>query len=76
MSLCVCVCARIHFLLGKALCELADFDIFRDNMHPATQFLSRGIPFIFNTWIVRHLTEEDYAVSFFFPPILISVTTF
>ncbi|CAI8603049.1 unnamed protein product [Vicia faba] len=27
----------------------------------ATQFLSRGIPFIFNTWIVRHLTEEDYA---------------
>jgi hypothetical protein len=73
---CVCVCARIHFLLGKALCELADFDIFRDNMYPATQFLSRGIPFIFNTWIVRHLTEEDYAVSFFFPPILISVTTF
>ncbi|XP_043697481.1 protein RFT1 homolog isoform X2 [Telopea speciosissima] len=28
----------------------------------ATQFLSRGIPFIFNTWIVRHLTAEDYAV--------------
>ncbi|KAK2379618.1 hypothetical protein P8452_36033 [Trifolium repens] len=28
----------------------------------ATQFLSRGIPFIFNTWIVRHLTEEDYAM--------------
>lgn len=28
----------------------------------ATQFLSRGIPFIFNLWIVRHLTEEDYAV--------------
>ncbi|KAK7263860.1 hypothetical protein RJT34_31458 [Clitoria ternatea] len=28
----------------------------------ATQFLSRGIPFIFNTWIVRHLTEEDYAL--------------
>ncbi|OMO98168.1 Lipid transporter [Corchorus olitorius] len=28
----------------------------------ATQFLSRGIPFIFNSWIVRHLTEEDYAV--------------
>ncbi|KAL5143469.1 Protein RFT1 [Glycine soja] len=27
----------------------------------ATQFLSRGIPFIFNTWIVRHLTQEDYA---------------
>ncbi|KAJ1426540.1 hypothetical protein SESBI_10284 [Sesbania bispinosa] len=27
----------------------------------ATQFLSRGIPFIFNTWVVRHLTEEDYA---------------
>lgn len=31
-------------------------------MNPATQFLSRGIPFIFNTWIVRHLTEEDYAM--------------
>lgn len=30
----------------------------------ATQFLSRGIPFIFNSWIVRHLTEEDYAVTF------------
>ncbi|XP_022771747.1 protein RFT1 homolog isoform X3 [Durio zibethinus] len=28
----------------------------------ATQFLSRGIPFIFNSWIVRHLTAEDYAV--------------
>ncbi|KAK6912919.1 RFT1 [Dillenia turbinata] len=28
----------------------------------ATQFLSRGIPFIFNTWIIRHLTEEDYAL--------------
>ncbi|CAK9139932.1 unnamed protein product [Ilex paraguariensis] len=28
----------------------------------ATQFLSRGIPFIFNSWIVRHLTEEDYAM--------------
>ncbi|KAI4323828.1 hypothetical protein L6164_023405 [Bauhinia variegata] len=28
----------------------------------ATQILSRGIPFIFNTWIVRHLTEEDYAL--------------
>lgn len=28
----------------------------------ATQFLSRGIPFIFNSWIVRHLSEEDYAV--------------
>ncbi|KAA8539783.1 hypothetical protein F0562_026475 [Nyssa sinensis] len=28
----------------------------------ATQFLSRGIPFIFNSWIVRHLTEEDYAL--------------
>ncbi|KAF7138662.1 hypothetical protein RHSIM_Rhsim07G0010200 [Rhododendron simsii] len=29
----------------------------------ATQFLSRGIPFIFNSWIVRHLTEKDYAVN-------------
>ncbi|XP_071721453.1 uncharacterized protein [Rutidosis leptorrhynchoides] len=28
----------------------------------ATQFLSRGIPFIFNSWIVRHLTEQDYAL--------------
>lgn len=28
----------------------------------ATQFLSRGIPFIFNSWIVRHLTEDDYAL--------------
>ncbi|PKU70013.1 hypothetical protein MA16_Dca022258 [Dendrobium catenatum] len=28
----------------------------------ATQFLSRLIPFIFNTWIVRHLTEADYAL--------------
>jgi len=25
--------------------------------------LSRGIPFVFNSWIVRHLTEEDYAVT-------------
>ncbi|KAL0351714.1 UNVERIFIED_CONTAM: protein RFT1, partial [Sesamum calycinum] len=29
----------------------------------ATQFLARGIPFIFNSWIVRHLSEEDYATS-------------
>ncbi|KAF5183591.1 Rft1-like protein [Thalictrum thalictroides] len=28
----------------------------------ATQILSRGIPFIFNSWIVRHLTEKDYAL--------------
>ncbi|XP_072985597.1 uncharacterized protein [Typha latifolia] len=28
----------------------------------ATQFLSRGIPFIFNSWIVRHLTEAHYAL--------------
>ncbi|KAJ4883308.1 lipid transporter [Raphanus sativus] len=28
----------------------------------ATQFLSRGIPFIFNSWIVRHLSEGDYAL--------------
>ncbi|CAM8986622.1 unnamed protein product [Rhodiola kirilowii] len=28
----------------------------------AIQFLSRGIPFIFNSWIVRHLTTEDYAL--------------
>ncbi|CAH9057547.1 unnamed protein product [Cuscuta epithymum] len=28
----------------------------------ATQFLSRGIPFVFNSWIVRHLSEEDYVV--------------
>lgn len=28
----------------------------------ATQFLSRLIPFVFNTWIVRHLTETDYAL--------------
>ncbi|XP_071734104.1 uncharacterized protein [Rutidosis leptorrhynchoides] len=28
----------------------------------ATQFLSRGIPFIFNSWIVRHLTQQDYAL--------------
>ncbi|KAL5569881.1 hypothetical protein UlMin_026456 [Ulmus minor] len=28
----------------------------------ATQLLSRGIPFIFNSWIVRHLTQEDYAL--------------
>ncbi|KAH9647793.1 protein RFT1-like [Citrus sinensis] len=28
----------------------------------ATQFLSRGIPFVFNSWIVRHLTEADYAI--------------
>ncbi|URD81109.1 Rft protein [Musa troglodytarum] len=27
----------------------------------ATQFLSRGIPFMFNSWIVRHLTAADYA---------------
>lgn len=32
----------------------------------ATQILSRGIPFFFNAWIVRHLTEEDYAVFFLF----------
>nr|VDC84765.1 unnamed protein product [Brassica rapa] len=29
----------------------------------ATQFLSRGIPFLFNSWIVRRLTEADYAVN-------------
>ncbi|CAI0404786.1 unnamed protein product [Linum tenue] len=28
----------------------------------ATQLLSRGIPFIFNSWIVRYLTAEDYAI--------------
>ncbi|EOA22117.1 hypothetical protein CARUB_v10002674mg [Capsella rubella] len=28
----------------------------------ATQFISRSIPFIFNSWIVRHLTEKDYAL--------------
>ncbi|KFK25149.1 hypothetical protein AALP_AA8G072200 [Arabis alpina] len=28
----------------------------------ATQFLSRGIPFVFNSWVVRHLTEKDYAL--------------
>ncbi|KAM0998944.1 hypothetical protein FF1_005713 [Malus domestica] len=28
----------------------------------ATQFLSRGIPFIFNAWIVRHLSVEDFAL--------------
>ncbi|XP_057952249.1 uncharacterized protein LOC131146589 [Malania oleifera] len=28
----------------------------------ATQFLSRGIPFIFNLWMVRHITENDYAL--------------
>ncbi|URD81105.1 Rft protein [Musa troglodytarum] len=28
----------------------------------ATQFLSRGIPFMFNSWIVRHLTAADYAL--------------
>ncbi|XP_077235390.1 lipid transporter [Tasmannia lanceolata] len=28
----------------------------------ATQFLSRGIPFAFNSWIIRRLTEEDYAL--------------
>ncbi|XP_042470954.1 protein RFT1 homolog [Zingiber officinale] len=28
----------------------------------ATQFLSRGIPFIFNSLIVRHLTVADYAL--------------
>ncbi|KAH0895511.1 hypothetical protein HID58_045079 [Brassica napus] len=28
----------------------------------ATQFLSRGIPFLFNSWIVRRLTEADYAL--------------
>ncbi|KAG6522713.1 hypothetical protein ZIOFF_019864 [Zingiber officinale] len=30
----------------------------------ATQFLSRGIPFIFNSLIVRYLTVADYAVIF------------
>ncbi|KAI4371012.1 hypothetical protein MLD38_019291 [Melastoma candidum] len=28
----------------------------------ATQFMSRGIPFVFNTWVVRNLTAEDYAL--------------
>ncbi|KMT04892.1 hypothetical protein BVRB_7g170590 [Beta vulgaris subsp. vulgaris] len=28
----------------------------------ATQVLSRGIPFIFNTWIIRHLSVDDYAI--------------
>ncbi|CAH8259982.1 unnamed protein product [Arabidopsis lyrata] len=27
-----------------------------------TQFISRGISFTVNSWIVRHLTEEDYAL--------------
>ncbi|KAG7576709.1 RFT1 [Arabidopsis thaliana x Arabidopsis arenosa] len=27
-----------------------------------TQFISRGISFAVNSWIVRHLTEEDYAL--------------
>ncbi|MCL7048768.1 hypothetical protein MKW94_000099, partial [Papaver nudicaule] len=27
-----------------------------------TQVLARGIPFIFNSWIVRHLNEKDYAI--------------
>lgn len=27
-----------------------------------TQFLSRGITFLFNAWIVRNLTERDYAL--------------
>jgi O-antigen/teichoic acid export membrane protein len=26
------------------------------------QFISRSIPFVFNSWIVRHLTERDYAL--------------
>jgi len=33
--------------------------------HLATQFLSQGTPFIFNSWIVWHLTDEDYAVFSF-----------
>ncbi|KAL6506669.1 hypothetical protein OROHE_022501 [Orobanche hederae] len=36
----------------------------------ATQFLSRGIPFIFNSWIVRHLSEDDYAFHLFVTCIL------
>ncbi|KAI3862033.1 hypothetical protein MKW92_016337 [Papaver armeniacum] len=28
----------------------------------ATQVLARGIPFIFNSWIVRHLNKADYAL--------------
>ncbi|KAK1261931.1 hypothetical protein QJS04_geneDACA018450 [Acorus gramineus] len=28
----------------------------------ATQFLSRGIPFLFNTWIARNLSEVDYSL--------------
>ena len=27
------------------------------------QFLGRGIPFIVNTWMVRHVSVEDYAVT-------------
>ena len=27
------------------------------------QFSARGIPFVVNTWMVRHITVEDYAVT-------------
>ncbi|KAJ6962734.1 protein RFT1 [Populus alba x Populus x berolinensis] len=52
----------IHsFDMSKAAANVASFShTFKYLL--ATQFLSRGIPFIFNSWIVRHLTAEDYAL--------------
>ncbi|KAF7836355.1 protein RFT1-like protein isoform X1 [Senna tora] len=48
----------LNWSLYFANCSVPAFDI----AVPATQILSRGIPFIFNTWVIRRLTEEDYAL--------------
>nr|CAD1818735.1 unnamed protein product [Ananas comosus var. bracteatus] len=48
---------------ASAASAAADDDMARTFKYlMATQFLSRGIPFLFNSWIVRHLTEADYAL--------------
>ncbi|XP_020095488.1 protein RFT1 homolog isoform X2 [Ananas comosus] len=48
---------------SAASAAAADDDMARTFQYlMATQFLSRGIPFLFNSWIVRHLTEADYAL--------------
>ncbi|MQM11540.1 hypothetical protein Taro_044442 [Colocasia esculenta] len=49
------------------LCEMISTSPFVYVNMAAAQLLSRGITFLFNTWIVRHLNEDDlalYAIKF------------
>lgn len=41
----------------------SSLNLFRVVIPTATQLLSRGITFLFNTWIIRHLSEADLAVN-------------